>query len=106
MGYGPIPRWQEIAREIYTISDEYPLLLTNGKEEAYIGSGYRNVVGLRSVRSAPIVEVHPETAKQYGLKEGEWIYIETRKGRIRQELRFDPNLDPRVVFVARRLHSG
>jgi anaerobic selenocysteine-containing dehydrogenase len=100
MGYSPIPRWQEVTRDIYRISDEYPLLLTNGKEEAYIGSGYRQVIGLRNVRSGPVVEVHPETAKEYDLKEGDWVYIETKNGRIRQELRYDPNLDPRVVFVA------
>jgi anaerobic selenocysteine-containing dehydrogenase len=100
MGYSPIPRWEEVVNDRYNISDEYPLLLTNGKEEAYIGSGYRHVVGLRKVKPGPVVEVHPETAKKYDLKEGEWICIETKKGRIRQQLRFDPNLDPRVVFVA------
>jgi anaerobic selenocysteine-containing dehydrogenase len=100
LGYSPIPRWEEVAHEIYKVSDEYPLLLTNAKEEAYIGSGYRHITGLRNVKSGPIVEVHPETARKYDLNEGDWIHIETRKGRIKQELRLDPALDPRVIFVA------
>jgi anaerobic selenocysteine-containing dehydrogenase len=99
MGYSPIPRWEDVAHDLYKTSDEYPLLLTNGKEEAYVGSGYKYVAGLREIKPGPIVEVHPETAYKYDLKEGDSIYIETRKGRIKQELRFDPNLDPRVVFV-------
>jgi anaerobic selenocysteine-containing dehydrogenase len=100
LGYSPIPRWEEVSHDLYKISDEYPLLLTNAKEEAYVGSGYRHITGLRNLKSGPVVEVHPETARKYHLKEGEWIFIETRKGKIKQELRVDSTLDPRVVFVS------
>jgi anaerobic selenocysteine-containing dehydrogenase len=100
MGYSPIPRWEEAMQGIREISDEYPLLLTNGKEEAYVGSGYKHIDGLRKVKPDPVVEVHPETAQKYHLKEGDWIYIETRKGRIKQRLQIDPALDPRVIIVS------
>jgi anaerobic selenocysteine-containing dehydrogenase len=100
MGYNPIPRWEEAMQGIREISDEYPLLLTNGKEEAYVGSGYKHIAGLRKVKPDPIVEVHPETAQKYQLKEGDWIYIETRKGRIKQRLQIDSTLDPRVIIVS------
>ncbi len=100
MGYSPVPTWEEATRSILDTSDDYPLLLTNAKEEAFVGSGYRNVTMLRKITPDPIVELHPSTARQHGLKEGEWIFIETRKGRITQRLVLNPNLDPRVVFVA------
>jgi anaerobic selenocysteine-containing dehydrogenase len=44
--------------------------------------------------------LHPDTAARFGLKEGDWIYIETKKGRIKQVLSLDPNLDPRLVYAA------
>jgi anaerobic selenocysteine-containing dehydrogenase len=100
MGYDPIPYWKEVTKGILDTSDEYPLLLTNAKEEAYVGTGYKNVAMLRKITPDPIVELHPATARECGLKEGEWIFIETRKGRITQKLVLNPSLDPRVVFVA------
>ncbi len=99
MGYAPMPTWQELALKDETTS-EYPLLLTNAKEEAYMMSGYRTVASLRIIRPDPVVELHPDTARQYGLKEGEWIAIETSEGRIRQRLALNRSLDPRVVFAA------
>lgn len=100
MGCDPLPTWTEVTRGIIGTSDNYPLLLTNAKEEAYVGAGYRNIKKLRKITPEPLVEVHPATAGEYGLTEGEWIFIETRKGRITQKLRLNPSLDPRVVFVA------
>jgi anaerobic selenocysteine-containing dehydrogenase len=55
---------------------------------------------LRNITPEPVAELHPNTAKEYRLKEGDWIFIETRKGRITQKLVLNPSLDPRVVFVA------
>jgi anaerobic selenocysteine-containing dehydrogenase len=100
MGASPIPRWEEAMGGLSDPSEEYPLLLTNGKEEAYVGSGYRHIAGLRMVKPDPVVEVHPETARKYYLTEGEWVYIETPNGRIRQRLQLDPSLDPRVIIVS------
>ena len=46
------------------------------------------------------VEIHPETARQAGLAEGDMAHIETRKGRIVQKVKFNDELDPRVVMPA------
>ena len=48
----------------------------------------------------PIVQMNPETAQEAGLKEGDWIYIETRMGQIQQKLALDRDVDPRVVYAA------
>jgi anaerobic selenocysteine-containing dehydrogenase len=99
-GYSPMPLLEEVSRFRFAISEEYPLLMTNAKESAYYLSGYRQVAYLRKITPEPLVELHPETARKYGLKEGNWIYIETRKGRVKQKLTLNPDLDPRVVFAA------
>jgi anaerobic selenocysteine-containing dehydrogenase len=99
LGYEPIPRWQELSK-IREQSEEYPLMLTNGKEEAYVVSGYKHVASLRLMRPDPLVQMHPETAERYGLQEGKWIYIETKMGRVKQRLSLNPKIDPRVVVAA------
>ena len=80
--------------------EEYPLLLTNGKEEAYMMTGFKHVASMRLVRPDPVVELHPDAAEKYGLQEGQWIFLETRAGKIKQRLSLNPSLDPRVVVAA------
>ena len=100
MGYSPMPNWEELSRFRFELSDEYPLLMTNDKESAYYLTGYKHVKGLREKMPQPLVRVHPETARKAGLKEGEWINIETKTGKIKQILALEPSLDPRVICCA------
>jgi anaerobic selenocysteine-containing dehydrogenase len=45
------------------------------------------------------VQIHPETAKEYGIKEGDWVWIESPRGRIRQRANLFSGMDPRLVVV-------
>ena len=98
LGYEPIPRWQELSK-IKEQSDEYPLLLTNGKEEAFVVNGYKHVASLRLMRPDPIVQVHPDTARRLGLQEGSWVLVETETGKVKQRLSLNRRIDPRVVVA-------
>ncbi len=99
MGYTPMPLWLEVS-SIPETTKEYPLLLTNAKEEAYMLSSYKTVASIRVMRPDPVVEMNPETANKLGLKEGTWITIETKEGKIKQKLSLNKELDPRVVMAA------
>jgi len=99
MGYSPIPTWEEMV--VFPESDEaYPLLLTNGKEEAYMLSSYKSVSAIRSMRPEPTAELNPDTAEKLGIKQGEWAYIETKEGKIKQRISLNHHLDPRVVIAS------
>ena len=100
LGYSPMPTWEEVSHLRFELSEEYPLLLTNPKEAVFYLTGYKHISGLRRKKPLPVVEIHPETAKKAGLKEGEWVYIETKKGKIKQILSLNPDLDPRVISAA------
>jgi len=100
LGYSPMPLFEELSRFRQQPSEEYPLLLFNGKEEAYMLTGFKNIASAREARPVPVVELNPETAEKAGLREGEWVYIETSKGRIKQKLALDPDLHPGLVFAA------
>ncbi|MFQ5827333.1 MAG: molybdopterin dinucleotide binding domain-containing protein [Dehalococcoidia bacterium] len=96
MGYSPLP----VFREPPEPTTEYPLLLTNGKPYVFFHSSLRNVPNLRKMDPEPVVEVHPEAAAPLGIEEGDWVYIETEKGRIKQKATLNARLDPRVVVAA------
>jgi len=99
LGYEPMPSWEQLSR-IVQPSEEFPLLLTNAKEEAYMATGFKHVASIRIMRPEPFVELHPDKATELGLEDGKWIYIETEKGRIKQRLSVNPGIDPRVVIAA------
>jgi anaerobic selenocysteine-containing dehydrogenase len=102
LSISPMPRFEELAESLTLLepTKEYPLLMTNGKEELYILSGFRNLTKLNIQVKDPTARLNPETAKKLGLKEGDWIYLETKKGRVKQKLLIDPQVDPRVVLAS------
>jgi len=95
MGYPPLPTYVEPP----ATSSDYPLVLTCAKSPYFFHSSYRHLKSLRRRSQEPIVEVNPETAAELGLSEDDFVWIETHKGRIKQRIKFDRDLDPDVVFA-------
>lgn len=78
---------------------EYPLIFTSWKSAPFRHSGGRQIVTLREMHLESMVNIHPETAEKLGIQGGDQVYIETRRGRIKQKASLSTNLDPRVVGV-------
>lgn len=102
MGISPLPYFQELAKANLgsTTPGAYPLIFTNRKETGYMLSGYRGDPGMRRRYPEPLVEIHPRTAAEAGVAEGDQVFIETVKGRIIQKVKLNADLDPRVVMPA------
>lgn len=79
---------------------EYPLILTSSKSRYYLHSSYRWVEKLRKMRPQPLVEIHPDTAEQYGISDGDAVVIETKHGQIMQFAKLNDSLDRRVLSAA------
>jgi anaerobic selenocysteine-containing dehydrogenase len=45
------------------------------------------------------MQIHPEVAKELGVKDGDWVWIETPRGRIKQVAKLLEGMDPRVVVA-------
>jgi anaerobic selenocysteine-containing dehydrogenase len=43
------------------------------------------------------VQIHPETAREAGIQDGDWVWIETPRGRIRQKCLCFDGIHPQVV---------
>jgi anaerobic selenocysteine-containing dehydrogenase len=41
--------------------------------------------------------MHPDTAKKHGIKEGDWVYVETRRGKIKQKAKLTEDILPNVI---------
>jgi len=78
---------------------EYPLVLTSWKTEEFRHSGERQIESLRRRHPEPVVWIHPDTAAALGIVEGDTVYIETKRGRIRQKAVVTADIDRRVAGV-------
>jgi len=103
MGYEPLPVFVDPpetpfgSAELY---EKYPLVLTNNKNPYFFHSTGRGIARLRRLSPEPVAELNPQTAAKLGIKDGDWIYIETPRGRIKQKLKINEALDARVIFAA------
>lgn len=101
MGYAPLPTYEEPPESPVSRPDvaaDFPLVLTTGARISnFFNSEHRQVEKLRKAHRDPIAEIHPDTAERYGIKNREWMWIETRRGRIKQRARVTTGIDPRVI---------
>jgi anaerobic selenocysteine-containing dehydrogenase len=94
-GYDPLPHYRDLYEP--SLPEEYPLILTSAKDPFYFHSAYRNIASLRKLSPEPMTLIHPDTAIQAGIDDGDWISIETKQGMIRQKARLNSEIDPRVI---------
>jgi anaerobic selenocysteine-containing dehydrogenase len=103
LGYSPLPYYEEPPESPISSPDvarDYPLVLTTGgRIPFFFNSEHRQIANLRKARRYPLVEIHPATAARHDIVNGDWVWIETRRGRIRQKAKLTPGIDPRVIHV-------
>lgn len=101
LGYEPLPVYREPPESPVSspeIADEYPLVLTTGgRLPVYFHSELRQIESLRKTHPDPLVEIHPETGKERGIKDGDWVFIESRRGKIKQRANVTEEIHPKVV---------
>jgi anaerobic selenocysteine-containing dehydrogenase len=101
-GYSPLPAFEEpltSPRSRKDLADRYPLVLSCAKSLFFCETQHRQVAALRKSARDPQVEMHPSTAAARGITAGDWISLDTPHGSVRARAKFNPSLDPQVVFA-------
>ncbi len=101
LDYNPLPYYTECAWTPISAPDiakDYPLIMTSGArfQEAHHGE-LRHISLMRKLRPVPRVKMHPLTARNMGIGDGEWVYIETPLGRCKQTVRYDFGVNPKII---------
>ena len=76
---------------------------TGFRQPFYFLGQYRNIPWLRSYMEFPQCQMHPETCEKYGVEDGDIIWIESPRGRIRQKLRAFPGIKKDMIMCYRQL---
>jgi len=74
-----------------------------GDPESPLNKGKMCPKGMASIEHLyhpePLVEIHPQTVKQAEVRDGDWVWIETLRGRIKQKAKVTDGIKPNVVNV-------
>jgi anaerobic selenocysteine-containing dehydrogenase len=103
LGYAPLPYYAEPPESPLStpeVAEEFPFVLTTGGRIAnFFTSEHRQLPKLRRIYRDPLVEINPVTANRLGIRSGDWVWIETKRGKIKQRAKLTDGIDPRVVNV-------
>jgi len=82
-GHDPLPAWTEPSVfQLEGVKEKYPLTFMNVKVREYCQSQHRSLTSLRSKVPHPFLEINVSKAKELGVKEGDWVIVETPYGAI------------------------
>ncbi len=100
-GYDPLPQYREAPESPVSkpeLHKDYPYILITGRRlPGFFHTENRQVPWLRELHRDPIVEIHPETARNEGIQEGDWVVLESPRGKVRQRAKLFEGMDPRIV---------
>jgi anaerobic selenocysteine-containing dehydrogenase len=102
-GIDPLPFFREPAQSptrVPELYEKYPLImLTGARSPLFFHAEHRMIPWLREKNPEPCVEVHPDTAKAFGVSDGEWVYLENDLGRVKRKVRISLTVHPKMVHT-------
>jgi assimilatory nitrate reductase catalytic subunit len=83
------------------VDDQYPIYLTTGRvvSQYLSGTQTRRIGALVDQYPEPRVEIHPRLAQQYGIADGDWITVQTRRDRVTLQAMVVKTIRPDTVFI-------
>lgn len=102
-GLDPLPAHVEpVESPVRTpdIWEAYPLILITGRRmPTFFHSEHRQVPWLRQFEKDPYVELHPKTAESLGVEDGQWVWIEGVRGKVKRKARLTPVVHPKMAMA-------
>jgi anaerobic selenocysteine-containing dehydrogenase len=103
IGINPLPEWKE-PPESYgrtpELAKKYPLIFSDFHTSRVYNAGWlRNVPYLREVMSDPALHIHPDTAKARGIKNGDWVVVESPRAKLKFKAEVNPGIRPDTVMA-------
>lgn len=101
LGYDPLPFYTEPPHSPISEPERaqrYPMILITGaRHPAFFLSEHRQSPSLRRLHPSPAATIHPDTAQQYGISNGDWIWVENEHGRIKMKAQVTLAIRPDVI---------
>ncbi|MFS8877481.1 molybdopterin oxidoreductase family protein [Synechococcus sp. H55.8] len=85
---------------------DYPYVLTTGRLYGHWHTQTRtgHVAKIRAMHPQPFLEIHPRDADRVGLTDGDWVRVESRRGKATLPVKITRAISPGTVFMP--MHWG
>ncbi len=100
LGLDPLPHFHDYAADYRRKHGrkKFPFILVTGARRAYyFASEHRNIAALRQLQPEPLVQMHPDTARQGGITSGEQVRIISPHGSCVMKAEVNQRFAPGVV---------
>lgn len=102
-GFDPLPNWEdssESRRNKPELADEYPYVVFTGRAgPMFVHEQRRTIPWLRELRPEGFVMIHPETAREKGIEEGDLTVVSSPRGSIKIRAELTPIIAKDCVYV-------
>ena len=103
--YNPLPYYIE-PKESPVEGDpgynpDYPYTLTQGRLPIFHHGTLRNTPWTRELWPYPETWINPVTAAEIGVKDGDWLWLESRRGKTQGRCRITKSVAPKVIYQER-----
>lgn len=100
--YDPLPYYLEpVESPNNEVGKEFPLVMTGGRLPYYHHTTLRNVPYLREIAPVAEVWIHPGDAQKYNVDHGDWLWVESKRGRTNAKARLTKEIAEGVVYMER-----
>lgn len=99
--YSPIVTFVDQEENALNGDTEYPLTLTSGRTHYWHHSTLRHMPFNRELMPEPEILINPESAETYGVEDGDWALISSRRGSTHGVVRISQAIAPGVVWMER-----
>jgi len=101
-GFKPLPDWvppPESPVSTPELVGKYPLVFSDIHSSDVYNQGWlRNIPYLREAHPHPCLQIHPETARERGIEDGDWVVVESPHGWVELKALYFPGIRPDVVM--------
>ena len=80
---------------------KYPYTLTQGRLPVFHHGTLRNTPYTREMYPYPETWINPVTAKEIGVEDGDWLWLESKRGRTQGKARITKSVAPKVIYQER-----
>lgn len=95
----PLPSWYPTFEDSATDPEDFPLhALTQRPMHHYHSWGSQNA-WLRQITAQNRLFVHHDTAAKYGIADDDWVWVESRHGRVKGQVKLVDGVNPDTVWT-------
>lgn len=103
LGFDPLPNYREPTESPFStpeLARKYPLIVTTGgRPPVFRHAELRNIPRLREIVPELRMMIHPKTAGELGIADGDNVVVESPRGDMQAKAALTEGIDPRVVQI-------